>query len=66
MTWLYLGTAEATGDAVEPTVQGQSTIDLVTPEMPTKVNGDHEDSSPPKVRCPCGVHEVRETSNPKL
>ena len=56
--YIILGTAEAAGDAMEPTDQGQSSVDLVTPEVHTKVNGDLDESSPPKVRCPCGVHEV--------
>ena len=55
---VFTGTAQINGSAMEPTDQGQSSVVMVTPDLPTKVSGD--ESPPPKVRCPCGVHEVRE------
>ena len=59
----FSGTGIASGRAVEPKAMaaGQSSssspVVLVTPEIqPTKAGS--EDSPPPEVRCPCGVHEV--------
>ena len=49
---------------MEPTDQGQSSVSLVTPPISPKMQMKQtgEDESPPTVRCPCGVHEVIETS----
>ena len=59
----YPGTGVAVGRAAEPTVSGQSSseVQLITPELHHTATGkeSRENSPPPKVRCPCGVHEVK-------
>ena len=58
-TYLFLGTGIASGTAVEPTIAEQSTVVLVTPEIqPAAGKENRDESPPPKVRCPCGVHEA--------